>query len=81
MRYWIYCEPVSETSSEAIYQIYSDRAILDTYWDYWSSAMRAVGRESQISENNCITDWAATHWAWPADSESLQKIIQAPNGQ
>jgi hypothetical protein len=41
--------------------------------------MRAVGRESQISENNCITDWAAVHWAWPADRESLQKIITAPN--
>jgi hypothetical protein len=81
MRYWIYCEPVSETSSEPVYHIYSDRAILDTYWDYWSTAMRAVGRELQISENHCITDWAAVHWAWPADSESLQKIIQAPKGQ
>jgi hypothetical protein len=78
MRYWIYSEPASETSSEAVYQIYSDRAILDTYYDYWSSTMRAVGRESQISENNCITDWTAVHWAWPADSESLQKIISAP---
>jgi hypothetical protein len=80
MRYWIYCEPASETSDEAIYQIYSDRAILDTYYDYWSSTMRAVGRESQISENNCILDWTAVHWAWAADHESLQKIIQAPKG-
>jgi hypothetical protein len=81
MRYWIYCEPVNETSSEAVYQIYSDRAILDTYWDYWSSTMRALGRESQISENNCITDWAAVYWAWPADHESLQKIITAPKAE
>jgi hypothetical protein len=80
MRYWIYCEPASETSSEAVYQIYSDRAILDTYWDYWSSTMRALGRELQISENHCITDWATVHWAWPADHESLQKIITAPKG-
>jgi hypothetical protein len=43
--------------------------------------MRAVGRESQISENNCITDWAAVHWAWPADRESLQKIIAAPKAE
>jgi len=80
MKYWIYAEPASETSGEAVYHIYSDRAILDTYWDYWSSAMRAVGRELQISENHCIADWATVHWAWPADSESLQKIIQAPKG-
>jgi hypothetical protein len=78
MRYWIYAEPASETSSEAVYQIYSDRAILDTYWDYWSSTMRALGRELQISENHCITDWAAIHWAWPADAESLLQIITAP---
>jgi hypothetical protein len=78
MRYWIYCEPAGENSSEPVYYIYSDRAILDTYWDYWSSTMRAVGCESQISENNCVTDWAAVHWAWPADEESLLQIIQAP---
>jgi hypothetical protein len=81
MRYWIYCEPVSETSLEPVYQIYSDRAILDTYWDYWCSTMRAVGREAQISENNCILDWTAIHWAWPVDKESLLKIIQAPKGE
>jgi hypothetical protein len=81
MRYWIYCEPVSETSDEAVYQIYSDRAILDTYWDYWSSTMRAVGRESQISENNCILDWSAIHWAEPATPESLLRIISAPKGE
>jgi hypothetical protein len=43
--------------------------------------MRALGRESQISENHCITDWAAVHWAWPADRESLQKIITAPKAE
>lgn len=81
MRYWIYCEPAGENTSEPVYYIYSDRAILDTYWDYWSSTMRAVGRESQISENNCITDWVAVHWGWPADKESLLQIIQAPKSE
>lgn len=78
MRYWIYCEPVNEQCVEPVFHVLSDRAILAEYWDYWSSTMRAVGRESQISENNCITDWTATHWAVPATTESLLRIISAP---
>lgn len=81
MRYWIYAEPVSATSSEPVYQVLSDKAILDTYWDYWCGRMRSVGREAQISENNCVTDWAATHWAVPATTESLLRIIAAPKGE
>lgn len=81
MRYWIYCEPVNAKSTEAIWQVWSDAAILAEYWEYWCGRMRNVGRESQISENNCITDWAATHWAVPADAESLQRIISAPKPQ
>ena len=74
MRYWIYSEPLSLESYEPIYQIWSDAAILASYWDYWCGKMRAVGRESQISENNCITDWAAVNWALPATAENLAHI-------
>ena len=79
MRYWIYCEPVGETA-EPVWQVWSDTAILASYWDDWCELMHKAGRESQISENNCVTDWAATHWANPATPENLQKIIQAPKG-
>ena len=81
MRYWIYCEPVSETSSTPVYQILSDQAILDTYWDYWYKQMVKVGRESQISENSCITDWAVTHWAVVATPENLAEMFGAPKPQ
>jgi len=40
--------------------------------------MKAAGREAQITENNCITDWAATHWAEPATPKNLRRIIAAP---
>lgn len=76
MRYWMYCEPVGK-NSEAVWQVWSDAAILADYWEYWCRLMRLAGRESQISENNCITDWAASHWANPATHENLQRIIQA----
>jgi len=81
MRYWIYCEPVSETSSTPVYQIFSDQAILDTYWDYWCKRMCEVGRESQISENNCITDWTTIHWAVPATAETLAEMFGAPKAE
>ena len=77
MRYWMYCEPVNAKSSEAVWQVWSDAAILADYWEYWCRLMRLAGRESQISENNCITDWAASHWANTATHENLQRIIQA----
>lgn len=80
MRYWLYCEPAGD-SSVPVYQILSDKAILATYWDYWCDRMKQAGREHQISENNCVTDWVAVHWAEPATLETLQRIIQAPKGQ
>lgn len=76
----MYCEPVGETA-EAVWHVWSDAAILADYWTRWCNLMRVAGRESQISENNCITDWAATHWATPATPENLQRIVSAPKGQ
>lgn len=81
MRYWIYAEPVTPTNMEAVFHVYSDRAILAEYWDRWCELMTKAGRESQITENNCVTDWAATHWAIPATTESLLRIIAAPKGE
>lgn len=78
MRYWVYCEPADGHTSEPIYQVWSDKAILASYWNYWCGRMKQAGREHQISENNCITDWAATHWASPATPENLLRIIEAP---
>lgn len=80
MRYWIYCEPVGETS-EAVWHVWSDAAILADYYEHWCELMHKSGRESKISENNCITDWAATHWATPATHKNLRRIISAPKGE
>lgn len=81
MNYWIYCEPVNEKSVEPVWHIWSEKAILADYWTRWCELMHKAGRESQISENNCVTDWAATHWAVPATTESMLRIISAPKGQ
>lgn len=81
MRYWLYVEPVNSKSFEPIWQVFSDRAILADYWEYWCTQMHKVNKVHEISETNCIDDWVVTHWAIPATAENLQKIIAAPNIQ
>ena len=79
MKHWIYTEPVSEHSSEPIYNILSDKAILDSYYDYWCGRMTKVGKADLINPQDCILDWVTVHWAVEATPETLLRIIQ--NGQ
>lgn len=80
MRYWLYVEPAG-ASSEPVFVIMSDKAVLAQYWDYWCMRMRTVGREEEINEEDCILDWAVLHWATEATNEALTNIIVAPNEQ
>lgn len=75
MRYWLYCEPVSDKCIEPVFQILSEKAILGIYWSYWCEQMDRVGKYSEISKERCIEDWVATHWAVEATPESLLRII------
>jgi hypothetical protein len=84
MRYWIYCEPVSETCDEAVWQVWSDKAILADYFENWRNRMKKAHKPLsaflEYDEQRCIADWATTHWAMPATPENLLKIIWAPKG-
>lgn len=83
MRYWLFAEPVG-SSSEPVWMIYSDDAILAEYWNHWSSkiiqANQAHGlpEGTNLSPLKCIDDWVTTRWAVPATPESLINIISAP---
>ena len=67
MRYWIYVEPVSADSSEPVYTIMSDNAVLDSYYNYWIQRMVDANKQvpNSITETleQCILDWATVHWA------------------
>ena len=67
MRYWIYVEPVSADSSEPVYTIMGDNAILDSYYNYWIQRMLDANAKipNNISDTleQCILDWATVHWA------------------
>jgi len=76
MKYWIYCEPAGERTSEAAWTILSEKAILDTYWTYWSEKMIALHGDIELSTDQCIQDWITVHWAVEATPDSLLRIIK-----
>jgi hypothetical protein len=53
---------MSETGA-AIDVIMTEQEIIDYYFDYWSNQMRKVGKENMISNERCIEDFCAVHWA------------------
>lgn len=86
MNYWLFAEPVGNTS-EPVWMIYSDDAIIAEYWETWKRQGEAYNLDkfldpsTGITKARCIEDWTTTHWAVPATPESLHKIIQAPKGE
>lgn len=37
--------------------------ILKEYFPYWSKKLTDMGREHLITEDNCVDDFIAVHWA------------------
>ena len=67
MRYWKYQAPEMDSytgKDRSVSYFYSDQNILDEYYNYWCDQMKRVGKEAEISEENCIDDWVTSHWAW-----------------
>ena len=64
MRRWRYVEPGDfGNHGEPVIVEMSEAEILAEYYPYWQEQMRRVGKESQISEQECINDWVVVHWA------------------
>jgi len=86
MRHWLFAEPAGD-SSEPIWMIYSDDAILAEYWQTWMTQGMKHNRENGLDEGTgvnpirCIDDWVVIHWAVPATPENLLNIISAPKPQ
>ena len=45
----------------------TDEQIIKEYFPWWSKKMREVNREHLISEEHCIEDFCAVHWATEID--------------
>mgnify|MGYP006870546700 CR=1 FL=1 len=84
MRFWLIAEPIGK-SSEPVWKVYSDNAILAEYWDYWRRKMtdyntiHNIPEGTAVTHTNCIDDWTVVNWAVPATPEALLNILSAPN--
>ena len=43
--------------------IVTDQYIMDNYYPYWKFEMTRLGREYNISAENCIEDFLTINWA------------------
>lgn len=83
MRHWLIVYPAGD-SSEAIWSIYTDDAILAEYWETWLGNMRVYNQRRNLDEHTgcnplrCIDDWVTINWAQPATPETLLQILTAP---
>lgn len=67
MKYWTIVEP-GDDDSTPVYSTLSEEEILKYYFDYWSSRMKSIGKNNEITPDNCIYDWCVVHWAWETDA-------------
>ena len=63
MKYYSYIEPDEFDDTVAIKTVLSEDEILMAYWDYWTTQMKLVGRETEINKRKCIEDFCTIHWA------------------
>jgi hypothetical protein len=56
-----YVEPGD--NNEPVEVILTEKEILDFYYDYWSMSMDRIGKNDEISKENCIIDFCIVHWA------------------
>jgi hypothetical protein len=61
MKRWKY---VVDDSSDFDYQTISEQDIIKEFFPDWEKDMISVGREDEISHENCIQDWVLYYQAW-----------------
>jgi hypothetical protein len=62
MKYWKYVD--GDDGSVFGYQTVSEADIIRDFFPAWERDMRAMGREEEISHENCIQEWVTYFAAW-----------------
>jgi hypothetical protein len=68
-QYWTYIDPKTIDKDPPAFIRISEADILKEFMPYWSKKMKKYGKESEISEDNCISDWAILRWAHKNDQD------------
>ena len=66
MRYFSYVIP-DDNDWEVTKMVYSEKEILEEFWNLWSTEMKGNGYSHLISQENCIQDWVTYRWAQRED--------------
>jgi len=37
--------------------------IIEQYYPFWCAGMCSIGKQNQVSEQNCVDDFVVVHWA------------------
>lgn len=73
-KYYVYCTPCVG-SSEPIYTILSEDAILAEFWHYWKLRATKMGYfnpdEQEQMQQECIEDFCIEHWATELTTKML----------
>jgi hypothetical protein len=62
MKYWKYVD--GDDGSLFGYQTVSEADIIKDFFPDWERDMIAMGREEEISHENCIQEWVVYFGAW-----------------
>jgi hypothetical protein len=75
----MYCQPARER--EPVWVIASEKAILESYWEDWQTKMLIKNimtkqpQDQDVTQDNCILDWAIIHWADEVPPEKVEALI------
>ena len=72
MRYFSYVIP-DDNDWEITKMVYSEKEILEEFWDYWTKEMKGNGFGELISYENCIQDWVTYRWAQREDTYKFKE--------
>ena len=78
MNYWKKVEQGPDGVTP-VYITLSEDDILKEYFQWWSSEMHRIGKDSEVSPQNCIEDWVIVNWAElverPEDHEQSSQAV------
>jgi hypothetical protein len=64
MKLWKYVVEEDYEGTQFGYNTISEKEIIRDYYPQWEQDMRALGREDEISHENCIQEWVIYYSAW-----------------
>ena len=64
MKYWKYVVEEDYEGEHFGFSLISEKDIIKDYFPEWERDMKSMGREDEISYENCIQEWVIYYQAW-----------------